>query len=434
MSGRNHITLFEILLILLVCGIFGVVLIRPMRIARQTAVVEPMEKSGARTTLRVDRSIQRLEMTRVPANEIRIDQILVLTELRSLNVDHSEIQDDDLKPIADQLDLRELHVVATEITDGSVQHIARLKNLRLLDARATFLSDKGIAGLIGLQKLRIIRLGQTWITDAALDSLAKIPQLRILDIRHGAITDASLPKIAAMKNLESVLLDGSQISSAAAAELRNQRPDLEVSYTDSSYIGRVILRPKKYNNASPGEIRTTRISEEAIWRQLNAMAKCRPQLTHGYLSRVAAKTPSFSNQHLIDLHRCRELRILAMIGASVTDDGWNLIHRNAALSYLDCRGCEINSTVAKQISRLWHLQTLHTDKMTDEGLAALSSRVHSLGLSGSPITDIGLEHINRKNFPRLVSVDVNGCGNVSSEAISKLKKRGIRVTKLHRAI
>ena len=148
-SAHGNITLIEGLIVLAVVGAGIWLALRPVDIAKQTALSTAMRNAGAEVVLNEDKSVRTLNAKAIPADQLRIDEIVQFEDLRRLNVDHSEIVDENIATFADHLDLSQFHAVGTAISDSGAADLSRFRDLISLDLRATFISDKGLGSVEG---------------------------------------------------------------------------------------------------------------------------------------------------------------------------------------------------------------------------------------------------------------------------------------------
>lgn len=96
----------------------------------------------------------------------------------TVDLDHAQIQNDDLKLLAEFPSLEYLYLGGTPISDDGLAHVAELDELSWLDLRDTQVSDAGLEHLKGLSKLRMLRVNGSRITMEGLKKLkSSIPEL-----------------------------------------------------------------------------------------------------------------------------------------------------------------------------------------------------------------------------------------------------------------
>ena len=130
--------------------------------------------------------------------------------LRQFNVfDFSRLSERQMALIADIASITSLSLNGLDKTDAMLSHVSKLRNLEQLNVRVSRITDKGLDPLVSLPRLRSLDLTQTRVTDDGLKLLAGSRSLRTL---HVALT---------------------QVTQKGIAEVRADRPDLEIIWERS---------------------------------------------------------------------------------------------------------------------------------------------------------------------------------------------------------
>jgi hypothetical protein len=179
-------------------------------------------------------SLTKLDLTRAgrAAGDVALQGLRSLAELRELRLAEGAITAAGAPAFASLGRLTTLDLSGNDrlASDGLRWLPASLEVLHLdrcgsLDARVGPLLRERLPALRTLSVA-----GSAWLDDAGLAALLDLPRLQLLDVKDCAgPTAASLPPVVAARALRQ--LDASRcpwLSDAAAAELRQQRPDLEV--------------------------------------------------------------------------------------------------------------------------------------------------------------------------------------------------------------
>jgi len=133
-----------------------------------------------------------------------------------------QVRDDDLAGLAGRDDVASLVLGRTKVTDGGLAHLGPARRLEWLDLAFTTVTDAGVAPLLtSARNLRQLNLEGTQISDAALARLRDCAQLEELDLSGTAITDAGLRHLAALKRLRLLWLTGTRITDAGLDALRD---------------------------------------------------------------------------------------------------------------------------------------------------------------------------------------------------------------------
>lgn len=142
--------------------------------------------------------------------------------------------------------LEHLRLRDAAIGDAGLAQIAgSLANLRILNLPQAQFGDAGLAELARLARLEQLRFGSRHVTDAGIAQLPGYPALKRVHLIDVPITAAALKTFAAMPQLESLYLDGAQLSDEAFAQLFAARPKLHV------HLGQLHhdLDPHKHDHA-----------------------------------------------------------------------------------------------------------------------------------------------------------------------------------------
>jgi hypothetical protein len=130
--------------------------------------------------------------------------------LRQFNVfDFSRLSERQMALIADIGSITSLSLNGLDKTDAMLSHVSKLRNLEQLNVRVSRITDKGLGSLVSLPRLRSLDLTQTRVTDDGLRLLAGSRSLRTV---HVALT---------------------QVTQKGIAEVRADRPDLEIIWERS---------------------------------------------------------------------------------------------------------------------------------------------------------------------------------------------------------
>lgn len=99
-----------------------------------------------------------------------------------LNLQKTNIKDQDLKIVAEMKHLFKLHLENTMITDNAMDHLKSLSHLEYLNVYNTAITDNGIKKLSALKNLKVLYVYQTKVSDAGKQELLKnIPGQVIYD-------------------------------------------------------------------------------------------------------------------------------------------------------------------------------------------------------------------------------------------------------------
>ena len=120
--------------------------------------------------------------------EVSLAQLKELTDLDSLELNHTQVTDADLKHLRGLTNLKRLYLDNTQLTDAGLLHLKGLTNLEELGLGATRVTDVGLMYLKQLPQLKIIYLGNTRVTDAGLEHLKGLTKLDLLSVERTEVT------------------------------------------------------------------------------------------------------------------------------------------------------------------------------------------------------------------------------------------------------
>jgi hypothetical protein len=205
------------------------------------AKVQHFVKGGYVITLAKDRKAALL----LNANLIRLNS---LGDSISLEMDDTDVTDDDLVYVEGLEKLADLQLSNTHISDACLPHLAKIHHLWGLKLNGTKVTDEGLAHLEGLTNLYKLHLANTDITDAGIPHLAKLhhlyelnlegtkvadkglvhlegcTNLSYLDLANTNITDAGIPHLAKAYCLTKLNLKGTKVTDEGAMSLRQALP------------------------------------------------------------------------------------------------------------------------------------------------------------------------------------------------------------------
>jgi hypothetical protein len=104
----------------------------------------------------------------------------ITTQVATLNLARTKVNDDGLKALEPLQNLRKLHLENTKIGDAGLTHLKSLTSLEYLNLYGTQVTDSGLEQLEGLKNLKALYLWQTKVTPAGVEKLKKaLPRCEI---------------------------------------------------------------------------------------------------------------------------------------------------------------------------------------------------------------------------------------------------------------
>jgi hypothetical protein len=162
-----------------------------------------------------------------PVTDSGLAAVVNLRGLHFLNLVGTRLTNTGLRYVSYHGELRKLDLSYTRITDAGLADISRLTRLQTLRLAGTDITGTGLAYLNKLTALTELDLANTAVDDTNLH-LNELSCLEELDLSGTRITDRALPLLMGLKNLKHLAVFGTKVTDAAAAELTNDRPGLEL--------------------------------------------------------------------------------------------------------------------------------------------------------------------------------------------------------------
>jgi WD40 repeat protein len=213
-------------------------------------------------------------------------------QVRSLDLNFTDVTDVDLKELAGLSQLEELTLLKTQVSDAGMPELARFKRLRHLNLAATNVTDAGVAALADHRALQGLVLAGTKTTGACLRHVVTLKQLQWLSLSD-SVTDADLKQLAGMSLADLLISSAAQTDLGLAHYLAATRP-------------REVLRL-------------------AFWKVSDASMK--------------------------DLGRQKQLRVLDLTGTGVTDAGVQELAGLEKLQLLDLTGTLATEAGTKELRK-----------------------------------------------------------------------------------
>lgn len=125
--------------------------------------------------------------------------------------------------------LEVLNIGGASVTDVGMKAVEPLVNLHTIDLSRMDLTAQGIEPLTKLPKLRRVNLWQTVrIDDKAAPILARMPSLEVLNLSDTVVTDLTLDQLQALKQLKTLIVAGTKVTTERVEKFRKARPDCRI--------------------------------------------------------------------------------------------------------------------------------------------------------------------------------------------------------------
>jgi internalin A len=195
------------------------------------------EKIGdpAHAVIKQWKNLRRLNLRGTVIADETAASAAALPNLEVLDIADTIVGDVGIEALTTAQNLKELAIGNIRMSEAGFQSLRQFTTLSVLDLSGrrhqgpSNISDRGMEGIASLRQLRVLKLGHTKFSPKSFAVLAALPMIERLGLEFcPEINDESLKHIASWKSLRRVDLYGTKATGAAVAELRNQRPDLQV--------------------------------------------------------------------------------------------------------------------------------------------------------------------------------------------------------------
>ena len=175
-------------------------------------------------------NLKRLESANfhtAPVDDAGIAGISKVPSHERLEIVHTHFTDAGAQPLAKLVNLERLQLGSRKATGAAIKPLTGLKKLRELDLHDGQASVEGVRHASEIQSLRVLRIYGP-IKDEGAQHLAKLKNLEVLLVPGTQITDASLEVFAGLTRLKRLEIQGNKVTDAAIVKLKAAIPGLEV--------------------------------------------------------------------------------------------------------------------------------------------------------------------------------------------------------------
>jgi hypothetical protein len=292
--------------------------------------------------------------------------------------------------------------------------------------------------------------------EAYLEAISRLPRVRVIVVGGETFADPHVARLAQVGTLEGLVLDTTAVTDAKIAELRQERPGLQIYKSQRRLCQQPVWSSSRFNRTSHPDLwkllgdEYFREVESGVLRgdvthpsQLLALL-CRHvsalddlQLECGIsddclshlrrLSRLrrlfVRRADGISDEGLKHLSGLVSLERLEVPGAGVTDAGMMHLEGMTNLGKLDLSRTSVGDDGLAALNVLANLYglTLDQTRVSDTGLSHIAAlkNVDLLSLSGTSITDAGLIHL--REMPQLINLDISRT-EISNEGLAHLSE------------
>lgn len=175
-------------------------------------------------------NLKRLETANfhtAPVDDAGLAGISKVPSHERLEIVHTHFTDTGAQSLAKLVNLERLQMGSRKATGAAVKPLTGLKKLRELDLHDGQASVEGVRHASEIQSLRVLRIYGP-IKDEGAQPLAKLKNLEVLLVPGTQITDASLEAFAGLSRLKRLEIQGNKVTDGVIAKLKAAIPGLEV--------------------------------------------------------------------------------------------------------------------------------------------------------------------------------------------------------------
>ena len=150
----------------------------------------------------------------------KLPHFCLLTGLRRLEIDASELKDRDLLPLQALKNLQALSLVGNGINGSCFSKFTGMTRLRDLNLDFNPLDKSTFVCLSHFDNLEILKLNQCRLDDEGVRLLSRLPHLKHLSIGKSNISAKALTYVANIKSLKSLVITGCPLKAADLKALK----------------------------------------------------------------------------------------------------------------------------------------------------------------------------------------------------------------------
>ncbi len=291
---------------------------------------------------------------------------------------------DDLKKIATNTDLTTLDLSSSEIDEADLDALKGLKQLTNLNLSHTSISDLGLKKLSGLTQLQTLDLSNTKISDAGLSVLKAFGDLQVLKLGGDDITATAVGELASMSKLQSLSLSGLAVSDEDFAAITKlvQLESLDLSGT--KITAKSLPELEKLTNLTSLSLDGIQIKQGAF-DQLALLTN---------LQTLSLAQLEISQNDFKSIAGMKKLESLNLAEAKLTTAGLHALSESESVTKLDLSGTLVDSRDLKQLVPMTRLTSLNLSQtqLGDSELPDVAAIINleTLDLSGTQVSNRGI--------------------------------------------
>lgn len=283
----------------------------------------------------------------------------------------------------------------------------RFRQLRLIYSKQTSIVDADLACLSGLPNIDSLLLDRTQVTGSGLDSLSHIHSLVTLQLSGTQVSDEGLVHFAPLTGLRHLILDKTKVTDAGLVHLSGLTNLRMLLLRDTNLTDDGLAHLSPLANLETLSVDNTEVTDAGLVHLMPLV-----NLQHLSLNNTAV-----TDAGLVHVTSLRKLSSLMLDNTGIGDTG--LIHLPANLTCLGLNKTRVTDAGLVHLSGL-NLEYLFLDNTSvgDAGLTRLSPDLKRLELANTKVTDAGLATISR--LTRLENLDLS-VNSITDAGLAKLE-------------
>lgn len=149
-------------------------------------------------------------------------------KLRHLDLGHTQVTNESLKPLRGLPNLWSLDLSSTAITDEGLACIPRIPSLKTVNLSGNRITSAGLKHLSSM-KISCLLLSETCINESLVESIIKMKELTNLGLWKTNINDKSFQRLVEnLPSLGSISVEGTRVTKGMIEEMRKRFPQLAI--------------------------------------------------------------------------------------------------------------------------------------------------------------------------------------------------------------
>lgn len=268
-----------------------------------------------------------------------------------------------------------------------------------------------------------VDLSQEELPSTAIGLIANTPKLRTLVVAGPRFHDEHLEQLVKSESLRTLVLDSTNVSDAAIAQLHQDRPKLTIHRSQRWAIeqiqglSRYIAVGTRLSQDHPElrELLGDRFFQEATYVDFSSIN----DLENWPCTKVLS-------EELAPLKHLTTLSKLNLTATWVNDAGMHYLEGLRTLENLRIPLEEVSSEGLAPIRELSNLRTFSGSPVNNRGLSHIGSltKLEHLSINGPGLTDTGLEHLRKLTQLKYLSLggeNINGSGLRFLDGLAQLE-------------